>query len=120
MPAPSPRNPEEKPRDVLAAEEFAVPYRDPGLREEPPHDVLAAEEFAVGYYDPELHHRGPVSLPEDPTGIAEPHDVLAAEEFAMPAPHYGSAPPRSASRGRLAWILGAAVLIAFWLGRRSQ
>ena len=34
--------------------------------------------------DPALHH-GPVTLPDDPTGIAEPHDVLAAEEFAMPA-----------------------------------
>ncbi len=49
-----------------------------------PHDVLAAEEFAMPTADPELHH-GPVSPPEDPSGIVEPHDVLAAEEFPMPA-----------------------------------
>ena len=48
------------------------------------HDVLAAEEFGMPAPDPALHH-GPVTLPGDPTGIAEPHDVLAAEEFAMPA-----------------------------------
>ena len=39
--------------------------------------------------DPALRH-GPVTLPEDPSGIAEPHDVLAAEEFAMPAGNGGS------------------------------
>ncbi|MFZ0089216.1 MAG: hypothetical protein WAL63_06910, partial [Solirubrobacteraceae bacterium] len=72
-------------RDVLAAEEFAVPAPDPRLHPEPVHDVLAAEEFGVPAEDPALHH-GPVPLPGDPTGIAEPHDVLAAEEFAMPAP----------------------------------
>jgi hypothetical protein len=58
-------------------------------RENPPkedaHDVLAAEAFAVPSADPSLRHR-PITLPDDPTGIAEPHDVLAAEEFAMPAP----------------------------------
>ena len=58
---------------------------DPRLHVEPAHDVLAAEEFALGDSDPALHHHGPVTLPGDPTGIAEPHDVLAAEEFAMPA-----------------------------------
>ncbi|MFL5896677.1 MAG: hypothetical protein ACJ76Z_16380 [Thermoleophilaceae bacterium] len=26
-----------------------------------------------------------ISLPSDPTGIAEPHDILAAEDYAMPA-----------------------------------
>jgi hypothetical protein len=52
--------------------------------EEPAHDVLAAEAFAVPTADPDLR-RKPVSLPEDPSGIAEPHDILAAEEFAMPA-----------------------------------
>lgn len=46
--------------------------------EEKPHDVLAAEEFAIGTRDPSR-------IPPDPTGIDEPHDVLAAEEFAMPA-----------------------------------
>ena len=48
-----------------------------------------------------LHH-GPVTLPGDPTGIAEPHDVLAAEEFAMPraavAPTLGSAAPACGAR----------------------
>jgi len=57
--------------------------------EDQAHDVLAAEAFAVPARDPSLHH-GPVELPEDPTGIAEPHDVLAAEEFPMPAAGAGS------------------------------
>ena len=52
--------------------------------EEPAHDVLAAEAFAVPARDPSLGH-DPVVLPDDPTGISEPHDILAAEEFAMPA-----------------------------------
>jgi hypothetical protein len=73
---------EEPAHDVLAAEAFALPTRDPAL--EPAHDVLAAEEFAVPTRDPSLHH-APVVLPEDPSGIEGPHDVLAAEEFAMPA-----------------------------------
>jgi hypothetical protein len=55
-----------------------------GPDEEPARDVLAAEAFAVPAPDPGLRHR-PVVLPEDPSGIAEPHDILAAEEFAMPA-----------------------------------
>jgi hypothetical protein len=54
------------------------------------HDVLAAEAFAMPAPDPDLHRRGPIQLPEDPTGLAEPHDILAAEEFPMPASH---APP---------------------------
>jgi len=49
------------------------------------HDVLAAEAFAMPSRDPSLRH-SPITLPDDPTGIAEPHDILAAEEFAMPAP----------------------------------
>jgi hypothetical protein len=53
--------------------------------EEPPHDILAAEEFAVPAPDPRLHHREPIVLPPDPTGIPQPHDVLAAEEFPIPA-----------------------------------
>jgi hypothetical protein len=61
--------------------------RRPG--EDPAHDVLAAEEFGVPARDPSLQP-GPIALPSDPTGIAEPHDVLAAEEFAMPAPRYGA------------------------------
>ena len=57
--------------------------RDPhGVDPEPAHDVLAAEAFAVPTADPGL--RRPMQLPEDPSGIAEPHDILAAEEFAMP------------------------------------
>jgi hypothetical protein len=83
-----PQHQEENPHDVLAAEEFGVPARDPAL--ESAHDVLAAEEFGVPAGDPALHH-GPVTLPDDPTGIAEPHDVLAAEEFALPAGRSGGA-----------------------------
>ena len=59
---------------MLAAEAFAVPVRDPGLRHEP------------------------IALPDDPSGIAEPHDVLAAEEFAMPAPRGAPAPASPAGR----------------------
>jgi MYXO-CTERM domain-containing protein len=57
--------------------------------EDPAHDVLAAEAFAVPSADPTLRHQ-PITLPDDPTGIAEAHDVLAAEEFAMPAPRVSS------------------------------
>ena len=84
--------------------------------DEPAHDVLAAEEFAMPAPDPSLHH-GPITLPEDPTGIAEPHDVLAAEEFAMPAPRQGSGTvglaPRAHRSGRalaLAGLVGALLL----------
>ena len=66
-------------------------------RENEAHDVLAAEAFAVPTADPSLRHR-PISLPEDPSGIAEPHDVLAAEEFAMPAPAQTRAPEGTAGR----------------------
>lgn len=52
--------------------------------DEAAHDVLAADEFAVPAPE-RLRHRGPVVLPDDPTGNPRPHDVLAAEEFAMPA-----------------------------------
>jgi hypothetical protein len=78
---------QQPPHDVLAAEMFAVPARDPGLHDpgRKPHDVLAAEAFAMPAPDPTLHH-APVVLPGDLTGAAEPRDVLAAEEFAMPAP----------------------------------
>jgi hypothetical protein len=83
---PQPGRAEEPPHDVLAAEMFAVPARDPGLNdlERNPHDVLAAEMFAMPAPDPTLHH-APVVLPSDLTGAAEARDVLAAEEFAMPA-----------------------------------
>ena len=56
-------------------------HRDP---DEAAHDVLAAEAFALPSSDPTLRHQ-PITLPDDPSGIAEAHDVLAAEEFAMPA-----------------------------------
>jgi hypothetical protein len=89
--------------------------------EEPARDVLAAEEFAMPAPDPSLHH-GPVTLPEDPTGIAEPHDVLAAEEFAMPAPHPASVIARRREERRRAAprVLGAALLGALMLRRRRR
>ena len=70
--------------DVLAAEAFGVPAPDPRLHRDEARDVLAAEEFVVPAPDPAIHH-GPVTLPDDPSGISGPHDVLAAEEFALPA-----------------------------------
>jgi len=87
------------------------------------HDVLAAEEFAMPAPDPSLHH-GPVTLPDDPTGIAEPHDVLAAEEFAMPAPRSGgdgsgSAPRRRPSR-QLVALAGAGAVVLVRLIRRRR
>lgn len=109
-------------RDVLAAEEFAVPAPDPKLHREPPHDVLAADEFAVPAPDPDLHH-GPVRLPEDPTGIPAPHDVLAAEEFALPAPspHPAGEPdaPARTSAARRGALLAAGAL-ALLLARRRH
>ncbi len=70
---------------VTAAMAFSPPGEGPPS-EEQPHDVLAAEEFPLGAADPLLHHRGPLRLPPDPTGLDQPHDVLAAEEFPLPAP----------------------------------
>ena len=63
--------------------------------------------------DPRLHH-GPVTLPEDPTGIAEPHDVLAAEEFALPAPvtAAGVGRPFGSARRRRAAPLALGLLLA--------
>jgi hypothetical protein len=86
-------------------------------------DVLAAEEFGVPARDPSLHH-GPVRLPGDPSGIAEPHDVLAAEEFALPAPRQATVVPSPQVRrpGVPAKALGAmlALLLAHRLLRRSR
>ena len=62
---------------------------------EAPRDVLAAEEFALPAPDPDLHRPDPVELPDDPTGIVEPHDVLAAEEFPIPAVGHKSSIPTS-------------------------
>ena len=66
-------------------------------REDQAHDVLAAEAFAMPAADPSLRHR-PITLPDDPSGIAEPHDVLAAEEFALPAPRATTPPAGTAGR----------------------
>jgi hypothetical protein len=79
------------------------------------HDVLAAEEFGVPAPDPVLRH-GPVTLPTDPTGIAEAHDVLAAEEFAIPSypgAHEWGTGARNRSRARLVAI-SAAALALLW------
>lgn len=90
-------NSEEAARDILAAEAFAVPAADPGLR------------------------RGLV-LPDDPAGIAEPHDILAAEEFAMPAPEPpGSPAGRMRTAARLpGWIQMIGVGLAGVLVRRRR
>jgi len=117
--------PDELAHDILAAEEFGVPAPDPALHHESAHDILAAEEFGVPAPDPGLHH-GPVTLPGDPTGIAEPHDVLAAEEFAMPAPRPGTDDARDSgrggqpSRGALVAAGALAVLIARRAARRKR
>ncbi|HWF24429.1 MAG TPA: hypothetical protein VG275_03210 [Solirubrobacteraceae bacterium] len=84
------------------------------------HDVLAAEEFAVPARDPSIGHP-PVVLPDDPSGIAEPHDVLAAEEFALPAspPHPSSPIVTSGRRSRRAGaVLGLVGLVI--LGRVAR
>src|SRR5436853_7875340 len=73
-----------------------MPEREPHPRDEA-HDVLAAEAFAVPAADPSLRHQ-PITLPDDPSGIAEPHDILAAEEFAMPAARHSPAPAGPAAR----------------------
>jgi hypothetical protein len=90
--------------------------------DEPAHDVLAAEAFAVPASDPALRH-APVSLPDDPSGIAEPHDILAAEEFAMPASRAtegGAMPGSDASRSRRLAIGAAAGLMALVTLRRRR
>ncbi len=89
---------------------------------DPAKDVLAAEAFGVPARDPTLTH-GPVVLPADPTGIEEPHDVLAAEEFAMPAPAPGSDGQSLARRAGSAWPLALALAVAALVllrARRSQ
>ena len=90
------------------------------------HDVLAAEAFAVPSADPSLRHR-PITLPDDPTGIAEPHDVLAAEEFAMPAPRSSSGgggaagiAARAAKPVGVGALAAAALLVRRALRRRGS
>jgi hypothetical protein len=113
---PTPRRHDDDPaHDVLAAEEFGMPAPDPGLHHESAHDVLAAEEFGMPARDPALHH-GPVTLPSDPTGIAEPHDVLAAEEFALPAGRrHETSEAQASRRRRTAPAAAALVLVATYL-----
>ena len=90
-------------------------------------DILAAEAFALPSADPTLRHQ-PITLPEDPTGIAEAHDVLAAEEFAMPAPRVapesgGGALARAgeaASPKRLGIAAAVALLALLALRRRRR
>ena len=98
-----------------------MPAPDPKLHRDEAHDVLAAEEFGMPARDPGLYP-GPVTLPDDPSGIAEPHDVLAAEEFAMPTPRShelsgGEAPPRQRRTVLAAAALG---LIATLLLRKRR
>jgi hypothetical protein len=104
--------------DVLAAEEFGVPAPDPALHRDEARDVLAAEEFVVPAPDPAIGH-GPVTLPDDPSGISGPHDVLAAEEFAMPAGGRGAANV-SGSGGRGRTLVGAGVAVVFALLLRKR
>jgi hypothetical protein len=71
-----------------------------------PSDVLAADEFAMpsrGDYG--LH------LPKDWHG-EKPSDVLAADEFAMPSgPDRGAQTPESGGAANSHYRLGAAVLL---------
>ena len=96
-------------------------------RKDAAHDVLAAEAFAVPSSDPALRLQ-PITLPDDPSGIAEPHDVLAAEEFAMPAPRGSSESGggalaragRAVSPSRIAITAGLALLGLLALRRRRR
>ncbi len=102
-----------------------MPGRESPLPENDAHDVLAAEAFAVPTADPSLRHQ-PITLPDDPTGIAEPHDVLAAEEFAMPAPRQPSSPSgpaaiaaKAATPARIGALAAVALLVRRALRRRG-
>ena len=102
-----------------------MPPPDRQRYDEQAHDVLAAEEFAMPAPDPILHHHEPITLPGDPTGIAEPHDVLAAEEFAMPAgrPAVSGLPAAAGSesgRGRILALAGALGLLLLSRRRRAR
>ena len=101
-----------------------MPAPDPALHREEAHDILAAEEFGMPARDPvlEVLQYGPVTLPDDPSGIAEPHDVLAAEEFAMPSPRPHETPGAPARPSRAPSLLAAAApgLIATFLLRKRR
>ena len=90
---------------------------EPRETKESAHDILAAEEFQMPAADPALH-RGPVVLPDDPSGNGEPHDILAAEEFAMPAPRPAYHPAQLAAR-RGGWVRFAAEVIGGLLVLRA-
>jgi hypothetical protein len=108
---------DDRPHDVLAADEFAMPTRrphpeDPHAEDAEAHDVLAADEFAV----PARR----ATTPDPHANDREPHDVLAADEFAMPgagAPHeHASAGPNQ--RARIALVVGVALAIVLLRRRR--
>jgi hypothetical protein len=91
-----------------------------------PHDVLAAEEFAMPAPEAAWRER-PLELPPEPNASDEPHDVLAAEEFAMPAPpphvSFDAPPAASPARSRRGLLaagagLGAAALALLRRRRR--
>jgi hypothetical protein len=87
--------------------------------EERARDVLAAEAFAVPAPDPSLTH-GPVVLPDDPTGITGPHDILAAEEFAMPASvRSGDSGASALARRAGPWPLRLAAAVAVLMALRQ-
>lgn len=85
--------------------------------EDAARDVLAAEAFAVPARDPSLKH-DPVVLPDDPTGIAEPHDILAAEEFAMPAGRAGGSGGSFARHASRKGPFVLAIVLAVVIGLR--
>ncbi len=104
MPAPDP---------ALSSATLSPP---PDLFSEAPRDVLAAEEFAMPAPDPALTPET-LDLPSDLVG-AEPRDVLAAEEFAMPSPDEARVPPPLEPPapfpvGRVVAINAATALIGF-------
>ena len=81
--------------------------------------MLAADEFAVPAPEA-LRHRGPVVLPEDPTGDPKPHDILAAEAFAGPAPGSFGAGSRAGADPRILGGLLAVLVLLFLLRRRDR
>ena len=72
--------------------------------------MLAADEFAMPAHGDVARARQ-LTLPEDPTGIADPHDILAAEDFAMPAgPDRPLERLRPGGAGHALALFGAALL----------
>ena len=87
--------------------------------EDKAHDVLAADEFAVPA-PAALRHRGPVVLPDDPTGDPKPHDVLAAEAFAGPSPSSSLARGTSGRGPQPRDLIAGAILLALVLLRARR